>query len=254
MTTQKDNTNIMDDYGFIITRHVNSEETNKYWNRCVKLIKKFYPYKKIVIIDDNSNKNFVKADFDYKNILIVPSKYHKRGELLPYIYYSENKWFEKAVIIHDSVFFHSKILFENIKSPVVSLWHFPSDNFKTHYENNIRVASVLNHKNAIINILSQKNIIGCFGVQSFIKHSFLCEIMKKYNIPNLIKTVRCREDRCSLERIFAVIFYLELGNSSQKSVLGNIFNYNFGFTFKEYQYNIQKKEKIKKVVKVFTGR
>ena len=23
-------------YGFIITRHVNSEKTNNYWNRCIK--------------------------------------------------------------------------------------------------------------------------------------------------------------------------------------------------------------------------
>jgi hypothetical protein len=40
----------MDTYGFIITRHVNSEKTNKYWNNCVMCIRMFYPYKKIVII------------------------------------------------------------------------------------------------------------------------------------------------------------------------------------------------------------
>ena len=54
-------------FGFIITRHVNSEQTNKYWNQNVKLLRKFYPYKKIIIIDDNSNQDFIKADFDYKN-------------------------------------------------------------------------------------------------------------------------------------------------------------------------------------------
>jgi len=254
MTTENDNTNIIDNYGFIITRHVNSEETNKYWNKCVKLIKRFYPSKKIVIIDDNSNATFIKPDFEYKNILIIQSKYHKRGELLPYIYYSENKWFEKAVIVHDSVFFHHKILFENIITPVISLWHFPSEYLKIHYENNIRIANGLNNKKVITHILSNVNIIGCFGVQTFIKHSFLCRIMEKYNIPNLIPIVKTREDRCSLERIFAVIFYLEFGNLSQKSILGNIFNYNFGITFKEYENTIKKKEKIKKVVKVFTGR
>ena len=31
----------MDKYGFIITRHVNSDKTNKYWNQCVKLIRTF---------------------------------------------------------------------------------------------------------------------------------------------------------------------------------------------------------------------
>ena len=50
------------DYGFIITRHVNSEKTNKYWNKCVRCIREFYPFRKIVIIDDNSNQKFVKSE------------------------------------------------------------------------------------------------------------------------------------------------------------------------------------------------
>ena len=41
----------MDSFGFIITRHVNSENTNKYWNHCVKCLRTFYPEKKIVIIE-----------------------------------------------------------------------------------------------------------------------------------------------------------------------------------------------------------
>ena len=58
-------------YGFIITRHVNSELTNQYWNQCVKLIRTHYPLKKIVIIDDNSNYAFIQADHDYKNVEIL---------------------------------------------------------------------------------------------------------------------------------------------------------------------------------------
>ena len=59
-------------YGFIITRHVNSEKTNNYWNRCIKLIITFYPHRKIVVIDDNSNQDFVKAEFEYKNLPNFP--------------------------------------------------------------------------------------------------------------------------------------------------------------------------------------
>jgi hypothetical protein len=72
-------------FGFIITRHVNSEQTNKYWNQAVKLIRRLYPLRQIVIIDDNSDPDFVKADFDYKNLTIIQSEHHKRGELLPFI-------------------------------------------------------------------------------------------------------------------------------------------------------------------------
>jgi hypothetical protein len=74
----------MDDFGFIITRHVNSEKTNKYWNNCVKCIKRLYPLKKIIIIDDNSNYNYVKSDFNYNNVEIIQSEYPGRGELFPY--------------------------------------------------------------------------------------------------------------------------------------------------------------------------
>ena len=77
----------MSTYGFIITRHVNSDKTNQYWNQCVKLIRKFYPLIQIIIIDDNSNTEFVKSDFEYTDLTIIQSEYPKRGELLPYIYY-----------------------------------------------------------------------------------------------------------------------------------------------------------------------
>ena len=69
----------MNSYGFIITRHINSETTNKYWNQSVKLLRTFYPERKIIIIDDNSNQNFVKADFDYKNITIITSEFPRSG-------------------------------------------------------------------------------------------------------------------------------------------------------------------------------
>ena len=85
----------MSSFGFIITRHVNSERSNKYWNRCVKLLRTFYPHRQIVIIDDNSNYAFVKPDADYRNLTIIQSEFHGRGELLPYYYYIKNKFLEK---------------------------------------------------------------------------------------------------------------------------------------------------------------
>ena len=49
----------MTTFGFIITRHVNSENTNRYWNHSIKLLRRLYPNNKIIIIDDNSDKNFL---------------------------------------------------------------------------------------------------------------------------------------------------------------------------------------------------
>jgi len=238
------------DFGFIITRHVNSEKTNRYWNRNVKLLRTFYPRKQIVIIDDNSNQSFVKPFHDYKNLITIQSEYPGRGELLPYIYYSRNKWFERAVIMHDSVFFHKRIQFEKFKQfPAISLWHFPPQFFRCHFENNLRIAESLNYSGAIKKMLRSKQVSGCFGVQSFIKYDFLNLIMNKYNINNLVNVVTCREDRCSLERIFAIIFYLEL--KLIQSVFGDMTSLHiWGKSFDEYINEAP----VLPVVKVFTGR
>jgi hypothetical protein len=243
-------------YGFIISRHVNSERTNKYWNRCVKLIRTLYPYRLIVIIDDNSNQRFLKADHDYKNLIVVKSEYPGRGELLPYIYFAKNKWFDKAVIIHDSVFFHKRIAFESLNLPVISLWNFSKIHNKTHLQNNLRIAGSLNYRNLIQKCLIDDSVWrGCFGVQSFIKHSFLLHIMNKYNINNLLNVVRSREDRCSLERIFAVIFYLEL-RTMNTSLLGEMDRLvKFEYTYEQYINTLRLTGTVpQKVVKVFTGR
>jgi hypothetical protein len=53
-------------------------------------------------------------DFPYTNVIVLESQHKGRGELLPYYYFLKNKFFENAVIIHDSVFIHKRIQFESM--------------------------------------------------------------------------------------------------------------------------------------------
>ena len=125
-------------YGFILTRHVNSVKTNNYWNHSVKLLRSLYPHRKIIIIDDNSNYDFVKAEFDYTNVELIQSEFQGRGELLPYYYFLKHKFFKNAVVIHDSVFFHKRIAFEKLNGmKVLPLWFFHPD--KEDVENRKRI-------------------------------------------------------------------------------------------------------------------
>ena len=171
----------MNSFGFIITRHVNSELTNQYWNHSVKLINTFYPETKIVIIDDNSNIDFVKAEFEYKNLEIIQSEFNGRGELLPYYYYIKNKFFENAVIIHDSVFFHKRINFEILNGiNVIPLWYFIPYNENTNnilmIANNLKNSYNIKQKlmlNDILIGMPQDKWYGCFGVQTYINHDYL---------------------------------------------------------------------------------
>ena len=255
----------MDLFGFIITRHVTSENTNKYWNHSVKLLRTFYPYIKIVIIDDNSNQDFLKAEFDYKNIEIIQSEFHGSGELLPYYYYIKNKFFENAVIIHDSVFFHKRINFESLNGiNVMPLWFFNSA--EENIGNSIKISKMLKNSYSIEQKLSiNDNIIrmpqlkwyGCFGVQTYINHNFLLRIEEKYNISNLVKVVKTRPDRCCLERIFGCIFYTENPKIlHKKAIFGNISKHHkWGqYSFHEYILNLKKGTIPNYVVKVWTGR
>jgi hypothetical protein len=114
----------MAELGFIILRYVNSELTNKYWIHCYDCIRKYYPENNIIIIDDNSDYNFITEEPLY-NTTIIKSDYPKRGELLPYYYFLHNKLFDIAVIIHDSVFINDYIDFsvDNYRF----IWEFEHD-------------------------------------------------------------------------------------------------------------------------------
>jgi hypothetical protein len=254
----------MNSFGFIITRHVNSEKTNRYWNHCVKCLRSLYPAKKIIIIDDNSNYNFIKADFDYQNVEIIQSEFKSRGELLPYYYFIKNKFFENAVILHDSVFFHKRVNFEHFLGiNVIPLWFFYPD--KENINNTLRIASKLYNSHPIKQKITLNDGLlglqhtkwyGCFGVQSFINHDFLLYLENKYKIINLITVVNCRADRCSLERIFGCIFFTENSKiHSRKSVFGDIMKYyKWGYSYEQYENDFKNKKIPKEVVKVWTGR
>jgi hypothetical protein len=255
-------------YGFIITRHVNSLITNKYWNQCVKLIRTFYPFKQIIIIDDNSNQSFVSADCNYKNIEIIQSEYPKRGELLPYLYFLKYKWFDNAVIMHDSVFIHKRIPFELFTYPVLPLWHhaYDKDNLQnlqricSNLKNNLVLRQKLNLSNSNINILGLNDndkFNLCFGVQSYINLHFLEMLENKYNITNLTSVIKNRSDRCGLERIMGLLFCQEYPKLKQKgSVFGNIHRHHraFKYNYNNYLQDLNKKKACGPFVKVWTGR
>jgi len=255
----------INNYGFIITRHVNSEKTNKYWNRCIRCIRKFYPLKKIVVIDDNSNQDFVKAEFDYNNVEFIQSEYPGRGELLPYYYFYKHKFFDNAVIIHDSVFFHQRINFDNVKYKAIPLWHFNSD--KENVDNTYRIASVLNNSYDITKQLTDKDVrvlgfkkdmwFGCFGVQCYINHTFLSKMRDKYSLFNMLNVVTNRSDRCCLERILGIIFFGNQRNLyKRQSLLGNIMTYSvWGYSYEQYcKFLESNKGSPLPLVKVWTGR
>jgi len=258
---------------FIMTRHVNSEKTNKYWNNSVKLLITFYPFRKIIIIDDNSNSQFVKADHEYKNITIITSEYPQRGELLPFVYMLRHpEWGTSAVILHDSTFIHYHFPFEKLRMLAIPLWNFQYD--KENLNNLHRITAGLRNANVIHNILGTNDVhmqqisklsihakkekfVCCFGAQMFISYALLARIESKYSISNLVNYIHCRMDRCAFERIIGALISLEYPIIRKfPSLFGNIqLNGDWGYTFEQYEKDFYEHKRLPRViVKVWTGR
>ena len=228
--------------GFIILRHVNNESTNKYWIHCYNSIRKYYPENNILIIDDNSNYNFI-TDKKLYNTTTINSEYHKRGELLPYYYYLHNKLFDIAVIIHDSVFINKYIDFSVEKYKF--LWEFEHN--WDQIEDETRMINIFNNSE-LREFYEKKHLWkGCFGGMSIITHDYLTYINNKYDISKLLDCVINRYNRCSFERVIACLLQKE-GN--KQTLLGNIHNYcTWGININEIG-----KYKHLPIIKIWTGR
>jgi hypothetical protein len=214
--------------GFIILRCVQNKTTDQYWVEAYTSLRKFYPLNKIIIIDDNSKSEFV-SEIELQNTKVIDSEYKGRGELLPYIYFLRNPIFDKAVIIHDSVFFQKKIDFDNY----INLPLFSFGSLIENREKELFLISKLNNKQALIDRYNKGTWSGCFGVMSVIDIKFLEFVDNKYSLENLLEHVTCRQDRMALERVFGVIFSNEKKNNN--SVFGNIFRYcKWGYSYSSY--------------------
>jgi hypothetical protein len=233
----------METLGFIILRHVNNDSTNRYWIHCYECIRKYYPENFILIIYDNSEYKYITNEKMYKTY-IINSEYPKRGELLPYYYYLQNKLFDNAVILHDSVFINSYI-------------DFTIDKYKMIWEFNKHCWDQIEDETKMINLFNDKELLefyenkslwsGCFGGMVIISFEFLQFINSKYDITKLLDYVLTRHNRCSFERVIACLLQKE----HNKSILiGDINDCGYwGITFDDIDDC-----KDLQIIKVWSGR
>jgi hypothetical protein len=203
--------------GFIVLRHVNNALSNTYWQHSYDCIRKYYPDNHILIIDDNSNPEFL-THKELHNTTIINSEYKGRGELLPYYYYLKNKLFDTAVILHDSVFINKYIDFtvENYKI----IW-----SFKHHWDQIQDETQMINDFNdpELLTFYNNKLLWhGCFGGMSIITHDFLTKINKKYDLSKLLKHITTRYNRCSFERVIGCLLQKE---AAAPVLFGDIHDY-----------------------------
>ena len=227
---------------------------DNYWKICYSCIRKYYPKNKIIIIDDNSKKEFLDEEYEKNltNTLIINSEYPGRGELLPYIYYLKNNIFDIAVILHDSVFINKK--FNLDVNDYKKLWWFPNNiDLNCHHKSILKFISKLDNSNDLLNIYQNKtNWKGCFGGMTIITYDYLNKINNKYNLKKLLPFIKKRFSRQTFERILGLL--LNIDDNPNNNLLGNIINYtDFGrVKFDNYEKN-NKYNKLP-LIKIWTGR
>jgi len=238
----------MDSIGFIVLRHVNSAQTNKYWQLCYDCIRRFYPENKIVIIDDNSNKAYLTEKTLYKTE-VVASEFPMRGELLPYLYFLKYRYFETAVILHDSTFINRFVDFRVDKYKI--LWTFKHIWDRVDEE----AAMIKSFKNEeLYDFFSNKWAwTGCFGAMAVVDLNFLTRVNQQFNFFTLVPQITKRTDRMCFERVVAVLFQFCDNKKNGKDdhvFYGEIHDYcPYGIVF-------QQREKFAHlpITKVWTGR
>jgi hypothetical protein len=238
-----ENNTLNQNIGFIMLRHVRDETTNKYWNHSYDCIRKYYPEYPIMIIDDNSNYEFINERNLYKTT-IIKSEYPGRGELLPYYYYLQHKLFDTAIIIHDSVFVNKHIDFTVDKYKI--MWSF--QHHCDQIEDETKMINLFNDSE-LSHFHKNKHLWdGCFGCMSVITHDYLMEINHKYNINKLLDHVLNRYNRCSFERVVACL--LQIDGGKKETFFGNIYQYC------KWDIKFHQKDEYKHlpIIKVWSGR
>lgn len=225
-------------FGFITTRCVVSEATNQYWNQSYRTIRKHYPKNMVMIIDDHSDPRFVRLDEDLVlgNCVIISSEFRGAGEILPYYYFLKYRLFDKAVILHDSVFFNNPDIDFNRVDDVLFLWHFTQHQYD-NVNDEVGLLGHLRDRDDLVGFYFQKTSWhGCFGGQSVISYDFLRKIEDRHSLSNIVHHIKDRCKRYAVERVLGCILtFYKRSLHQQPSLLGSIYKYmSWGYTYEMY--------------------
>lgn len=193
----------MEDFVFIILRHVRNADDDVLWRHSVSKILEKYPDAYIKIIDDHSPFEIQNDHDDVLKSDLKPGT----AELLPYYYYHKYKWAKRALIIQDSMFLENKLP----DSDCELLWWFqpvdPGWNIDDSIRNQI---SYLKHSRELMELFESRQWVGSLGNTMIISLEFLEHLESKYQFcERLMFTLKSRTDRECLERTIPIMCFNE---------------------------------------------
>ena len=216
-------------YVFVILRNIKNVIDNDLWISSYNSIRKFYT-NNIIIIDDNSTINTVNGRLT--DTEVIKSEWKGAGEILPYYYFLKEKWADRMIFLHDSMFLNRPFQPSELEGAIRFHWHF--DHADVRNDRKISTfLSLLNQSKDIIAEFYNPEFIwkGCFGGTCIVDLDVVERLEQKYEIfSKLIPTIRTRNDRETFERVLGIMVYYEkLMDALSHSNFGSILSYPKAF-------------------------
>jgi hypothetical protein len=240
---------------FVILRHAQTSAQDMLWKRCHASVQEFHPEIPIVVISDNCTYSI---EGEYPNTSFITSEFPCAGEVLPYYYFLRHKWAERMVFLHDSMILIHPLNFTEINEyPIKFLWHFTIHCCDDNKVIVPLIKSLPNNAPLLIMYANTSAWDGCFGVASTIRLDFLQSLEEDYKLfSTVIQTVKNRDHRMAMERIFAVAVYTKYPfPRNRQSICGCIHDMPFRWTeLNEQTLGILKNTYPYPIVKSWYGR
>jgi len=245
-------------YVFVILRNIRTTRDNELWMASYQSVRRFYT-NQIIIIDDNSNINTVNGKL--VNTEVIQSEYNGAGEVLPYYYFFTNKWADRMVFLHDSMFLHRRFTDEELSGSVRFHWHFSN----TEIRNDRKIGtylSMLQNPEELLEFVNQPESAwnGCFGAASIIDLDIVMQLEEAYSFfSTLVLSIKTRKDRETFERLFGIVLHYNNLIVEPFSNFGNIVHYPGAFesqvtTPDQGAYALSQKNYDTAIIKVWRGR
>ena len=217
-------------YGFIVTSYLSEQKHLISLNNCLNSIIKNNPNNKIVVIvDHKSDISFIeqaKNSFSNRNVIFDISNDDIRADMLTLDYYYKKRYFDKAIIIQDSMKLKNKIDPSRVDD-ILYLWYAtnhrlqwnvinePKSDYNTEY-------NIITHEDLISHIIDTKiqnldfkkyceDIYSnkdkwcvCFGGCCIITHDFLVRLNDLTGIIDLQKQMNTRRLAMVFESLFSI--------------------------------------------------
>jgi hypothetical protein len=249
----KDNT-----YVFVILRHLRNVRDNDLWINSYNSIRKYYT-NKIIIIDDNSSVNTV--DGKLVNTDVIKSEFNGAGEILPYYYFLKNKWADRMIFLHDSMFINRPFKDSELEGDVKFHWYFTSNGFDD-YRKIISYISLLKNNLDLQDYArdSEPKWLGCFGGGAICDLKTIEYLEKEYKLFNsLVFSIKTRKDRETFERILGIVLFYDGIVNENCSNFGDIVKYPGAFESENNNYEtashiLRQKGYDTAIIKVWRGR